>query len=143
MAGAGQDSASPNRYREWLNSPELKELQHAFNAYREQALREDAEWWEGLSYEDKLKAFRCVCRRIYAGDVEQRGSYRYVLYDTFGFDLDAYADGMDCGYMTIHNLIWTGLEAERQRAQRIQDIADEELGSDNKSPLQQEQARRQ
>lgn len=143
MAGTEQDSSSPDRYREWLNSPELKELQHAFNAHRKQTLREDAEWWEGLSYEDKLKAFRCICRRIYQGDVKDRGSYRFVLYDTFGFDLDAYADGMDCGYMTIHNLIWTGLESEQQRAQKIQEIADEELGSDNKSPLQQEQAQRQ
>jgi len=103
-------------------------------------VREDAEWWENLSYEDKLKAFRCICRRIYQGDVKDKGTYRFVLYNTFGFDLDAYADGMDCGYMTIHNLIWAGLEAERQRVQRIQNIADEELESDNKSPLPQEQA---
>jgi len=115
MDGAEESAASSraDKLNSWLSSPEFKELQHAFNAYREQAVRDDAEWWEGLSYEDRLKAFRCVCRRIYSGDVEQRGSYRYVLYDVFVFGLDAYADGMDCGYMTIHNLIWQGVEAER------------------------------
>ena len=29
---------------------------------------------------------------------------------SFGFDADAYVDGMDCGYMDIHNLIARGQE---------------------------------
>jgi hypothetical protein len=64
-------------------------------------------FWDGLSYEDKLKAFYSVCKRIHKGDVVERGSYRHVLYDTFGFGFDAYAMGMDCGYMNIHNFIVT------------------------------------
>ena len=64
-------------------------------------------FWDGLSYEDKLKAFYSVCKRIHKGDVVDRGSYRYVLYDTFGFDFDAYMIGMDCGYLDIHNYITT------------------------------------
>lgn len=137
MDGTGDARASShgNGLRRWLTSPEFEELQHAFHAYREQAVKEDAEWWDGLSYEDKLKAFRCVCSRIYEGDVKKRGSYRYVLYDTFGFGLDAYGDGMDCGYMTIHNLIWKGVEAEN--AQR-EPLLDDEMDSDSKSPLPQE-----
>ena len=122
----------PSNLRQWLTSPELRELQHAFRAYREQAVKEDTMWWEGLSYEDRLKAFRCVCSRIYEGDVKERGSYRYVLYDTFEFDCDAYVDGMDCGYMTIHNLIWQGLEAENAKPARV---PDDEEDSDSKSLL--------
>lgn len=62
-------------------------------------------YWSNLSYEDKLKSFYSVCKRIYKGDIEEQRSYRGVLYDTFGFDLDAYAIGMECRYMDIHNAI--------------------------------------
>ena len=64
-------------------------------------------WWESLTYDDKLKAFYSVVKRIYDGDVKNQGSYRYVLYDVFGFEADAYALGMDCGYMSLHNAIKT------------------------------------
>lgn len=63
------------------------------------------EYWNNLPYDDQLKAFYSVCKRIYQGDIEEQRSYRGVLYDTFGFDLDAYAIGMECRYMDIHNEI--------------------------------------
>ena len=69
---------------------------------------EDADvFWDGLSEEDRLKAFYSVCKRIHKGDVIDRGSYRYVLYDIFGFNFDAYTIGMNCGYLDIHNYITT------------------------------------
>lgn len=62
-------------------------------------------FWTNLSYEDKLYAFHSVCKRIHKGDIVDKGSYRYVLYQVFGFDMDSYLIGMDCGYMDIHNYI--------------------------------------
>lgn len=70
------------------------------------------QYWDSLDYEEQLKAFYSVVKRINKGDVQERGSYRYVLYDVFGFGPDAYTIGMNCGYMTIHNLIYKGLEKE-------------------------------
>ena len=67
-------------------------------------------FWNDLSYDDQLKAFYSVCKRIYEGDIKQRGSYRYVLYDVFNFEPDAYGIGMNCGYMAIHNAIFDGIE---------------------------------
>lgn len=64
-------------------------------------------YWDELSYDDKLKAFYSVCKRIHKGDLIDRGSYRYVLYHVFGFSFDAYSIGMDCGYLDIHNSIYT------------------------------------
>ena len=64
-------------------------------------------FWESLSYDDKCNAFHAVMSRLYDGDINQRGSYRYVLYDVFGFGPDMYGRGMDCGYMAIHNSIMT------------------------------------
>ena len=67
-------------------------------------------FWEGLSYDDQLKAFYSVCKRIHQGDIKDHGSYRWVLYDVFGFGPDAYGIGMSCGYMNIHNAIFDGME---------------------------------
>lgn len=69
-------------------------------------------YWDSLSKEDQLKAFYSVCKRIHKGDVVDRGSYRYVLYNVFEFEPDAYRAGMDCGYFTIHNLIFEALDAQ-------------------------------
>lgn len=89
---------------------------------------ETFEWWNNLPYEDRLRAFYSVCRRIYKGDVEERRSYRGVLYDTFGFDPSSYGIGMECGYMELHNLIFTGIEAKKKE---IDDLKQLSLEFDN------------
>lgn len=66
---------------------------------REEAL------WNSLSYNDKLDLFCAVVRRIHQAELVDKGSYRHTLYTVFGFDLDAYCRGMDCGYLNLHNAI--------------------------------------
>ena len=63
------------------------------------------DFWNSLSNDDRLKAFYEVCKRIHEGDLVRRGSYRYVLYQIFGFGPDAYFAGLECGYIDIHNSI--------------------------------------
>ena len=70
-------------------------------------------YWNSLSKEDQLKAFYSVCKRIHKGDVIDRGSYRWVLYDVFEFGPESYIVGMDCGYMSLHNYICDGVEMEK------------------------------
>jgi len=65
-------------------------------------------FWASLSVEDKQNAFHAVVQRLKQGEIEEGGSYRYVLYDVFGFDLDMYVRGMSCGFMDLHNHIMTG-----------------------------------
>jgi hypothetical protein len=78
---------------------------------------EDAEkFWDSLSHDGQLKAFYSVCKRIYEGDVVKKGSYRYVLYDVFQFDMSSYGVGMECRYMELHNLIGEGLEKKSDKA---------------------------
>jgi hypothetical protein len=71
---------------------------------------ENNAWWDGLTEEEREDAFYAVCKRIHKAELEQRGSYRYALYDVFGFDMGMYGRGMDCGYMAIHNAIFDGEE---------------------------------
>lgn len=62
-------------------------------------------FWKSLSYEDKCNAFHAVVSRIFEGEIRERGTYRYVLYNVFGFEPDMYVRGMDCGFMALHNSI--------------------------------------
>ena len=75
----------------------------SFKEASDQYDRKAEEYWKSLSYEDQLQAFYIVTKRIHKGDIVEKGSYRYVLYDTFGFDFDSYLVGMDSGYLDIHN----------------------------------------
>jgi hypothetical protein len=65
-------------------------------------------WWDKLTEQEREWAFYSVCKRLYDGDIKQRGTYRYVLYDVFGFSPSMYTKGMDCGYMAMHNSIFDG-----------------------------------
>ena len=99
----------------------LSEVSQKMKESEERYERECEEYWKGLSYDEKLKAFYSVCKRIHQGDVVERGSYRYVLYDVFEFGPDAYINGMECGYMDIHNYIWDGMESRSQYNKETKD----------------------
>jgi hypothetical protein len=73
-------------------------------AMKEIEIEQEA-YWNSLSKEDQLKAFCAVTRRICQAELVDKGSYRWALYDVFGFGPESYTQGMDCGYMAIHNAI--------------------------------------
>ena len=93
--------------KDFFESEDFKRFQEDMNKAKEQYDSDAESFWENLSYDDKLKAFYAVTKRIYKGDVQDKGSYRYVLYDVFDFDMDSYGVGMDSGYIDIHNSIYT------------------------------------
>lgn len=97
---------------DFFNSDKWQELSKAMQEAQEMYEEEAQQFWDSLSYEDKLRAFYAVSKRIHKGDVEDKGSYRYVLYEIFGFEMESYGIGMDCGYMDIHNSIRTASEIE-------------------------------
>lgn len=100
--------------KDFFDSPKLKEIQKAFQEASAQYKADAEKFWDNLSEDDKLYAFYSVCKRIYHGDVEQRGSYRYVLYDVFDFGPESYIVGMDCNYMTLHNLLGAAVDATQK-----------------------------
>jgi len=96
-----------------INSPEFLEVQKAYKEATDQYEAENDEWWDNLSEEEREKAFYAICKRLHKGDYVKQGSYRYVLYQVFGFDMSMYGVGMDCGYMDLHNAIFGGLELKK------------------------------
>lgn len=89
----------------FMDSPEWKDIQEKVELATLRYEQECEQYWDSLSYDEQLKAFYSVVKRIVKGDIEEGRSYRGVLYDVFGFDMDAYGVGMECGYMTLHNNI--------------------------------------
>ena len=98
-------------------SDDKKELLEGLQELREaqEKCREDYEimndaWWNGLTEEEREDAFHAVIKRMYKAEVVDRGTYRYALYDVFGFDPGMYGRGMDCGYLNLHNMLFDSFE---------------------------------
>lgn len=85
---------------------ELHELSLKFQQAMAEMVKEQEEYWNSLTKEQQLDAFCCVARRIHDGEIIQKGSYRYVLYEVFGFGPEAYVPAQEAGYLTIHNSIF-------------------------------------
>ena len=62
-------------------------------------------WWCSLPEEQRELAFYAVVKRIVQAEIVEKRSYRGALYSVFGFGEHMYINGMDCGYMTLHNAI--------------------------------------
>ena len=91
---------------------DIADMQHKRTA--EYQLEND-EWWNNLTESEREHAFYAVVKRIIQGIIEENGSYRHVLYNVFEFQQDMYGAGMDCGYMSIHNLIKYGIDYDKMR----------------------------
>ena len=104
---------------------ELSDISQEFEkAYKKHDVEMD-DWWNQLAQEEREAAFYSVCKRLHQGELKERGSYRYVLYDVFGFDPGMYLQGMNCGYMALHNAIFDGEEFEKMKAVNRFEVIDE------------------
>jgi hypothetical protein len=84
----------------------LDEISDSFNQAMKALESVQEAFWNSLSKNEQLKAFCAVVRRIHRGEIEEGRSYRGVLYDTFGFGPESYAQAQMAGYLTLHNSIF-------------------------------------
>jgi len=103
----------------------LAELSQEMEKHRKQYEADNDAWWNGLTEKEREDAFYAVCKRIWQADGIDNGTYRYGLYDVFGFDPGMYARGMDCGYMAIHNAIFDGEELQRMKSVNRLEVIDD------------------
>jgi hypothetical protein len=110
----------------------LQELGKIFKETMKQIENESEAYWNSLSHDEQLKVFCAVSRRIHQGEIIDKGSYRHVLYDVFGFGPESYAQAQCSGYLSIHNAIYDG-EHLRSRIKdfvtKHMDITDDNLDS--------------
>jgi len=104
----------------------MTEIGQEMEKAREEYENENEAWWNGLSEQEREDAFYAVCKRIWQADGIDNGTYRYALYNVFGFDPGMYGRGMDCGYMAIHNAIFDGEELQKMQGVTRFEVIDEE-----------------
>jgi hypothetical protein len=104
---------------------ELSDIGQEMEKSRKVYEHDNDTWWNGLSEQEREDAFYAVCKRIHKAELQDKGSYRYALYNVFGFDPGMYMRGMDCGYMNLHNSIFDSNElAAMKRVNRLEVIDD-------------------
>ena len=101
------------------------ELSQEMEKSRKQYEAENDAWWEGLTEEEREDAFFAVVKRIHKAEIKDNGTYRYALYNVFGFDGGMYVKGMDCGYMAIHNAIGDGEDYQAMRGVNRFEVIDD------------------
>lgn len=89
-----------------LFTEKSREMSKTFNDAMDQYQEDSEKVWNSLSYEDQLKVFCAVVRRIHDGELVKGRSYRGMLYEIFNFGPDAYAAAQMSGYMDIHNALY-------------------------------------
>jgi len=104
----------------------MTEIGQEMEKARDEYEKQNEAWWKGLSEQEREDAFYAVCKRIWQADGMDNGTYRYALYDVFGFDPGMYGRGMDCGYMAIHNAIFDGEELQKMKTVNRFEVIDEE-----------------
>jgi len=97
----------------------LSELSEVWQKQSEQYEAENDEWWNSLTEREREDAFYAVVKRIYKAEIVDQGTYRYALYEVFGFGPGMYMQGMECGYMELHNSIYTHEEMRELRDREL------------------------
>jgi len=95
----------------------LDEISRVWNEAMQEVENQSEQYWNSLTKEQQLQAFCAVSRRIYKGEIEDQGTYRWVLYDVFGFGPEAYAPAQIAGYLAIHNAIFSADHEHRLLSQ--------------------------
>lgn len=65
------------------------------------------DWWDSLPKDVQEKAFFCVVKKIVDAELVNQKTYRQILHEDFGFDKGAYYMGITCGFLKLHNSIYT------------------------------------
>ena len=88
-----------------VNAAALDDLAETFNDHINRLKDKQEEYWNSLTKEQQLDAFCAVVRRICQGELDDKGTYRYVLYDIFKFGPESYGAAQMAGYLDLHNQI--------------------------------------
>jgi len=85
-----------------------EEITNSFQQWERELEQDHNNYWNNLSKDDQLKAFCSVISRLCKAELVDRGSYRYALYNIFGFGPESYVQAQVSGFLTLHNAIWDG-----------------------------------
>ena len=79
-----------------------RDFNKAMDAYQQMA----NSYFSSLEPEEQLWAFCSIVEKLCKGELDDRRSYRGVLYETFGWGPEAYAPAQCAGFLGLHNSIY-------------------------------------
>jgi hypothetical protein len=79
-----------------------KEFTKAADSYQQMA----NSYFSSLEPEEQLWAFCAVVEKLCRGELDEKRSYRGVLYQTFGWGPEAYSAAQHAGFLGLHNSIY-------------------------------------
>lgn len=106
------DEKKHNSWSEYASSQEYKEMLDGLDKIKQQNKQDAKDFYKSLSYENQMLCFFYVVSCLAEAELDDNGTYRYILYDKMGFGTDSYSMGMDFGLMDLHNSIYTNEELE-------------------------------
>ena len=89
----------------FIDNEAFVELSRILNEAMEEHQKQEEDVWESLDVDMQLDVFCAIIRKLKKAELEDGRSYRGVLYDEFGFDLDSYVRAQSAGFLEIHNSI--------------------------------------
>lgn len=84
----------------------LHEASNAFSQAMDEYQQMANSFYSGLEPEEQLWAFCAIVEKLCKGELDEKRSYRGILYDTFGWGPEAYATAQCAGFLTLHNSIY-------------------------------------
>jgi hypothetical protein len=90
-------------YSEFLESEEYEDMLKFEEKAQIEYAQKAKEYFKSLSEDNQLLMFFHVTNTIFENYYTDKGSYRGLLYDKFGFSTDSYSLGMDSGMFALHN----------------------------------------
>jgi hypothetical protein len=79
-------------------------------------------YYSGLEPEEQLMAFCAIIEKLCQGELDERRSYRGVLYETFGWGPEAYAAAQGAGYLGLHNAIYRFEDLEHVMTNTLKEL---------------------
>lgn len=103
-----------------MDKEKLLDILDGLHEYHKEATekydKEANAFWDSLTTEQQMIAFYVITKRISDHELNDPfASYRYMLYDVFGFPPESYAIGMASGFLDLHNSILTPEEMSEWR----------------------------
>ncbi len=95
-----------------------REFVKAADSYQQMA----NSYFNSLEPEEQLWAFCVIVEKLCKGELDDRRSYRGILYETFGWGPEAYAAAQHAGFLGLHNSIYRFDDLEHVMANTLKEL---------------------
>lgn len=79
-------------------------------------------FYSGLEPEEQLMAFCAIVEKLCQGELDEKRSYRGILYGVFGWGPEAYSAAQCAGFLGLHNSIYRFEDLEHVMTNTLKEL---------------------